>query len=293
MAWEQKPHAQDYLIYSQNISPHLSIDELSLSQGELYTFLTSKEGKGKQGTMVAMVAGTESKTIIEVLEKLPLSKRLEVKEITLDMAQNMEAAIRKGFPNAELVTDRFHVIKLIIEALQHLRTKKRWEVIEKENEAIKEAKRKGVKYKQEELANGDTLKQLLYRSRLLLYKMEENWTPSQKKRAAILFERYPDIETAYRYTIQFRAIYNNKEKEAAKKQFTQWINDIQKAEIKEFNTAANSIKHHLETILNFFNNKSTNANAESFNAKIKLFRANQRGVKDVNFFLYRLEKLFA
>jgi len=60
-----------------------------------------------------------------------------------------------------------------------------------------------------------------------------------------------------------------------------------------FNTAANSINHHLETILNFFNNRNTNANAESFNAKIKLFRANQRGVVDVKFFLFRMEKLFA
>jgi len=48
-----------------------------------------------------------------------------------------------------------------------------------------------------------------------------------------------------------------------------------------------------ETILNYFITKSTNANAESFNAKIKLFRANLRGVTDTKFFLFRLEKLFA
>ncbi|MEB3402408.1 DDE transposase, partial [Flavobacterium psychrophilum] len=33
--------------------------------------------------------------------------------------------------------------------------------------------------------------------------------------------------------------------------------------------------------------------AESFNSKIKLFRANQRGVVDVKFFLFRMQKLFA
>jgi transposase len=63
--------------------------------------------------------------------------------------------------------------------------------------------------------------------------------------------------------------------------------------INEFNTVANSIEYHLENILNFFNNRSTNANAESFNSKIKAFRANLRGVTDVKFFLFRLEKLFA
>jgi len=49
----------------------------------------------------------------------------------------------------------------------------------------------------------------------------------------------------------------------------------------------------MENILNFFDNRSTNANAESFNSKIKLFRANLRGVTDVKFFLFRLVKLFS
>jgi transposase len=51
--------------------------------------------------------------------------------------------------------------------------------------------------------------------------------------------------------------------------------------------------YYLDNILNFFDNRSTNANAESFNSKIKGFRANLRGVTDVKFFLFRLEKLFA
>ncbi|WP_430809556.1 MULTISPECIES: transposase [unclassified Carboxylicivirga] len=44
---------------------------------------------------------------------------------------------------------------------------------------------------------------------------------------------------------------------------------------------------------NYFNGRSTNAAAESFNAKIKDFRRQFRGVKDVNFFLYRLCKIYA
>ena len=54
-----------------------------------------------------MVASTSASKIIEVLEKIPLSKRLEVTEITLDMARNMEFALRMSFPNASLVIDRY------------------------------------------------------------------------------------------------------------------------------------------------------------------------------------------
>ncbi|MDR3251914.1 MAG: transposase, partial [Tannerella sp.] len=50
---------------------------------------------------------------------------------------------------------------------------------------------------------------------------------------------------------------------------------------------------HYEEILNFFIKRSTNASAESFNAKIKNFRASLRGVNDMDFFLFRLSKIFA
>ncbi|WP_240485528.1 transposase [Myroides marinus] len=46
-------------------------------------------------------------------------------------------------------------------------------------------------------------------------------------------------------------------------------------------------------MLNYFDNRSTNASAESFNAKIKAFRAQFRGVRNIDFFLYRLAKLYA
>nr|WP_025069543.1 transposase [Bacteroides propionicifaciens] len=49
----------------------------------------------------------------------------------------------------------------------------------------------------------------------------------------------------------------------------------------------------MNNIVQFFNNRSTNASAESFNAKIKSFRASLRGVRDVNFFIYRLTKIYA
>jgi len=126
-SWDQKEHAQDYMLFPENIGPFISIDEVALSKGELYTFVTNKSGKGKKGTLIASIAGTLSADIITVLNKIPLASRLLVKETTLDMAKNMEAAIRGSFPNATVVTDRFHVVKLVLDALQHVRVKQRWE----------------------------------------------------------------------------------------------------------------------------------------------------------------------
>ena len=281
------------MIYPENIGTHLSIDELSLSKGELYTFLTNKKGKGKKETLVASIKGTKSQDIIDVICKIPLEKRMLVKEITLDMANNMQLSSRIAFPEASLVTDRFHVVRLVMEALQHLRIKYRWKEIETENQAIKTAKEQGLKYSPIILKNEDTPKQLLARSRYIIAKKEHQWTENQKQRAELLFERYPLLHKAYKHTLEFRNIYEQTSKEKARPMILEWIEKTKQIEINEFNTAANSLKYHMETILNFFINRNTNANAESFNAKIKLFRANLRGVTDAKFFLFRLEKLFS
>ena len=292
--WEQKLHAEEYMIFPENIGENLSIDEVSLSKGELYTFLTNKAGKGKRGTIVACIRGTTSKEIVNVLMKIVLESRLKVKVVSLDMAKNMESAVKEMFPNAELVTDRFHVVQLVCRDLQQIRIEIKKQVATKENEAIKLAKSKKEKYVPIEFSNGDTPKQLLTRSRYILAKKQTDWTINQAERGAILFAQYPLIEKAYKQTMVFRNIYTNNTKIRAKEQFLNWIEAVNKDDgFLEFQTSANTVENHLETILNFFNNGTTNANAESFNARIKLFRANLRGVTDTSFFLFRMSKLYA
>jgi len=291
--WSQKSHCEEYLIYPENIGPYLSLDEVSLSKGEIYTYLTNKNGRGKKGTLVACVKGVKSEALIQAMERIPLHQRKKVKEVTLDMANNMNLTARICFPEAKLVTDRFHVVKLVTEALQHLRVQNRWKAIEEENQAIEIAKREGRKHQPTLLSNGDTKKQLLARSRYIIAKKSNDWTDNQKQRSVLLFKLYPSIEKAYKHTLAFRNIYEQKSKEEAKVKFKEWIEKTKELGLKNFNTAANSIMLHFDTILNFFDHRNTNANAESFNSKIKLFRANQRGVRDTSFFLFRLEKLFA
>jgi transposase len=292
--WEQKQHAQEYLIFSENITDSISIDEVSLSKGELYTIVTNKNtGCKNKKSVIAIINGTESKTIEEVLLKLPLESRNNVKEISMDMAPNMALASRNCFTKSSLVIDRFHVVRLVCDAMQHMRNKLRWIVIDEENEAIKKAKEQGLKYKAEILLNGDTLRELLVRSKYLLYKYEDDWTLNQKKRAELLFSKYPQMKQAYELCISFRNIYKCITKQLATDKFTDWKNKVLEVNIKEFNSVVNSIEHHFENIMNFFNNRNTNANAESFNSKIKNFRANLRGVTDIKFFLFRLQKLFA
>jgi transposase len=292
--WNQLPHAEDWILYPDNIGPFLSIDETALSQGELYTVVTNKEARGKKGTLVAMIKGTSSEKVKEILYKIPEHKRHKVKEVTLDMAGSMENIAKYSFPKAILVTDRFHVQKLAYDAVQEMRIQYRWEAIELESKEIELSRQIGRKHIPHVLENGDTLKQLLARSRYLLFKPKTSWTPSQIHRGEILFNRYPFLENAYNLAIQLGQIFNStKDKGVAFTKLAQWYDKVEKAGFKSFNTVSKSIQDHYLTILNYFNNRSTNASAESFNAKIKAFRSSFRGVKNVSFFLFRLANIYA
>lgn len=281
-------------MFKDNISEFISIDETSLSNGELYTVITSKKGKGKKGTLIAMIKGTKSEEIIRVLESIPIQIRNKVKEITLDMAAPMISICKIAFPKAVQVTDRFHVQKLAYAAVQDLRIKHRWEALDLENKEMGMAKNKCIKFIPEIFENGDTLKQLLARSRYVLFKHHSKWSEKQKQRAEILFLRYPDIKMAYQISMELFNIYQNtKVKGVAFTKLAQWYEQIEQSQIQTFGTVKRTIQQHYISILNYFDNRSTNASAESFNSKIKGFRLQLRGVRDTYFFLFRLSKIYA
>lgn len=293
-SWNQKSHAKDWLVFTQNIGSYLSIDETAFSNGDLYTIITNKKAKGKKGALVAMVKGTKADTVIGILQKISIKQRKKVKEVTLDMAGNMGLIVKTSFPNAVQVIDRFHVQKLALDALQEIRIKHRWEALDSENDAIENARNQNIKYSSELLSNGDSLKQLLARSRYLLYKNSNKWTENQKKRAEILFEHYPDIEKAYKLCQNLSWIFQHtKDKTSALIRLAKWDEKVRQAEFKSFNTISRTMVIHYKNILNYFDNRSTNASAESFNAKIKAFRAQFRGVRNIEFFLFRLTNIFA
>ncbi|WP_458693218.1 ISAon1 family transposase [Bacteroides xylanisolvens] len=167
--WDQRAHAQEYILYPKNMGYHLCIDETALSKGDLYTILINRDKRGRKGSIIAVIQGTKTDDIIAVLTKMPQELRNQVKEITLDMAGSMQKIAKTCFPRAMQVIDRFHVQKLVYEAVQELRITYRWQVIKEENKAMKAAKEKGEVYKAEELENGDTLRQLLAEADIYYY----------------------------------------------------------------------------------------------------------------------------
>lgn len=288
-------HAEQWRVFPENIGEHLSIDETSLSNGELYTIVTNKAAHGQKHSIVAIVLGTDSDTVLHALRQIDSRLRNRVTEITLDLADSMHRICRYAFPMAKRVIDRFHVQKLALEAVQEIRIKHRWDAINADTEAREQAKLSGEKYIPERISNGDTLKELLARGRYALFKSPDKWSESQQQRIDLMFSLYPDLKEAYWLSQHLRAIFSNKKStaDAARLNLARWYNKVAESGFRSFNTIAATFYEHSDEIINFFNNRSTNASAESMNSKIKAFRAKLHGVNDTKFFIFRLCNLYA
>lgn len=304
--WNQLEHADEYLLFPDNIGENLSLDETCLSNGEVYTLLTNKAAHGGKGTMVAMVRGVATDTVSAVLRKLPHKGRISVKTVTTDLSSAMMLTVRRVFPGAKLINDRFHVQQLMSEAVDQMRIRLRWQVLDRENKAVREhrEKRKAAKNKEEReaigrwepkrMGNGETMPQVMAKSRHIILKHESKWNGQQKKRAKILFGQFPRLEEAYRLSLKLTELFNRKSTpQEARLNLARWYNDVEAFGEDEFNHVLETFENHNRTILNYFEERLTNASAESFNAKIKAFRTQFRGVGDIKFFMFRLATQYA
>ena len=79
--WDQRAHAQEYILYPKNMGYRLCIDETALSKGDLYTILINRDKRGRKGSIIAVIQGTKADDIIAVLTKMPQELRNQVKEI--------------------------------------------------------------------------------------------------------------------------------------------------------------------------------------------------------------------
>lgn len=187
-----------------NIGPHMSLDETCLSNGEVWTFLTNKDARCRRGTLAAAIPGTKSDEIISVLiGAMGKSLRRKVKEVTCDLSPSMMLIAAEVFCNAHVVNDRFHVQQVYNEAVDEIRIDIRRQLIAEENNRDKSEP--PVTY-----SNGETMRQILARSKHTLMMAQNKWTDIQRHRANILFKHYPILKAAYQLAMELRRIFNLK-----------------------------------------------------------------------------------
>ena len=203
--WDQTIHADKWLLLEKNMGTSLSIDETQIGD-DVRTILTNKDGHGRKGSLIAIVKGTNADDVVKVLLQLPEEKRNAVKEVTMDFSDSMYSIVQASFPNATIVIDCFHIFQRCFDAIEEIRLKlKRKETAKRRREeaAYKrkqhERARRRAKYRSshpknykgekrgrkpmrlnarfvpERLSNGDTMLDLLTRSKRLLAQSGDKW----------------------------------------------------------------------------------------------------------------------
>ena len=188
------------ILKESNVGSYMAIDEKTID-GVCYTIISNRET-----SKVALMADTlRTSELRQVLSKFAVKTKMKVLSVTRDMAPNYDWLARTTFPNAYQVADKFHVLREVLDQLQSVRIRHRQAIL-----ALERKKNKTVQEKltlQEKFSNEETLKQLLHRSRGLLFKRKTEWTDDQKERAKILFKQFPEIEEAYKYCLRIRKWY--------------------------------------------------------------------------------------
>ena len=313
------------MLLEDNMGEYLSIDE-TLVHDDLLTFLTNKEGHCRHGSLIASVKGTKVGDVTGHLMRIPEEKRLAVKEVTMDFSDSMMGIVSNAFPNAKMTIDCFHVIQLATRALDEMRMKLKRAARTEQNREEREfkeqlkrrsksreryardhepkkskhgktlgrpRKRKNERFVPRKLGNGETKPDLLTRVRYPLMKAGIEWSKQQKERMDILFGLDRRIKAGYGLVCALRNIFRKRQdRKQARKALKAWGKNVGKSLIRELIAVRDTIMGKLEYVLNYFDDRSTNAYAESFNSKIKAFRTQVHGVADLPFFMYRLVKIF-
>jgi transposase len=277
--WKQLlPHADEYVLFKENMGEYLSVDETCLSQGELYITVTNKETHGRKGSLVAMIQGTDSDKVIHILKLVSRGKRKKVKEITLNLSPTVKRIASTAFPNAMPASDRFHVQRLMGEAISDMRIDYRWQAIDPENEETERAKQTGRKYIVHTFENGNTRKQLPARSRNIVLRNRTKWIKSRQLGAEILFREYPTLKEVYNISMELTGIYNRKISTGlAMTKFNRRYGKVEKLNLKFFKSIIQTVQNNYLTVSNCFKTEQRTLLSKASMPRLKLSEANSEG----------------
>jgi transposase len=231
----------------EEIIEEIGIDEKSFRKGHRYASILSDT---KGGRVLEVEENRTKKACRKLIEKgLTEKQKGHVKRISMDMWEGFQVAAQEKLPEAEIVHDKFHLIKYL-------------------NEAIDKVRRREVKEHQE-----------LKESRYALLKNEENLTEKQRiKFEAIRAANY-EVSKAWQAREDFKASFQNASVEEAEEIFANWSGAVKKSGIAEVIKVAEMFANHLRGVLNAMTGTTSNAMSERLNGKIQLLKSVGRGYR--------------
>ncbi len=232
---------------------HLSIDEKSFKKGHKYVSVLSHP---RSGCIIDVEEDRTKEAVRNLLDNsLTKEQQNKVETISMDMWKTYITVSEERLPNAEIVHDRFHLVKYL-------------------NEAIDKVRRREVKTN-EELKN----------SRYALLKNEINLTEKQRIKFEAIKDSNYQVSRACQVRENFKDLFNKEDnKEDAFRLFMRWIKSAKDLKIKEITKVVQRFKNHFWGVLNALMTTFNNAMAERLNGKIQEIKTVSRGYRTfINF----------
>ena len=232
----------------------LSVDETSSKKGHNYlTILADRKAK----KVVGVAVGKNKEAFAHALVDMEVrgGDREKVRTVTMDMSTSYIAAVNEYMLQAEIVFDRFHIVKKMNEAVDQIRKEER-----KEYEGLKN-------------------------SRYLWLRNNNSLTDEQKKKVEELSDVCPNIGKAYRLKELLKLVLDNAYQQRKITPLNEWIKEAWKSGLEPIRKFVKMLYHHWYGIKGYFNRLATNAYAERINLKIQEIKRLAKGYRNIHNFM--------
>ena len=247
-----RAEAQARLAASRARAPRLlGLDEFAVAKGQRYqTVLCDLE----EHSVLEVVAGRGLDTTQRALDALPDAEGVEA--VVMDMHEPYRQAVHMACPRAEVVADKYHVIRQVTQAMDQVRLR------------LQRQETKGRKH-------------VLHRKRRLLLKGQEALSYQEREALEALFGAYPEMSRAWHLKEAFRAWYHCPDRRTAARALDQWEREALQQGPKEFGRLSYMLTQWREEILNYFDHRVTNGFVEGKNNRIKVIMRTGYGYRNM------------
>ena len=240
----------------------IAIDEISIGKGHRYLTVVLDL---KTGAVIFVGDGKGADALVPFWRRLKYA-RVKIKAIAIDMSPAYIAAVLENLPEATVVFDHFHVIKLYNDKLSELRR-----AIQRE-------------------AEGPLQKKVLKGTRWLLLKNRPNLNEqkNEKERLEEALKLNKPLATAYYLKEDLKRVWLQVCKSDAKSVLEDWIKRAQASGITMLKKFANTLASHAFGILNHYDYQISTGPLEGTNNKIKTLQRQAYGFRDIEFFKLKI-----
>lgn len=226
-------------MYSFETPRILGIDELYLNK-RYRCVITNIEKK----TLLDLLVSRRQDIVINYL--MQLKNRENVEFVSMDMWNPYRVAVKKVLPQARIVVDKFHIVRMANDAL----------------EKVRKSLRKELKLSQSRLLKGD---------RKILLKRAHEISDPERLSIETWTNAFPALLAAYEHKERFYNIWNSTTRQQAETALDAWLATIPNSQKDVWSDLVKAVGNWREEIMTYFETDIpvTNAYTESVNRLAK------------------------